>query len=181
LFVVVDPIGGVPLFIALTCKVEMPLKRKIFRQAIYAAFLLLLVFALAGRLLLAVFNITLESFLIAAGILLLILSIQILIRGISVQDVEDASTTGVVPIAFPLLVGPGAIATTMLTLQNSGIIIALLSVGIVFFLTWVVLRLIEPINRLLGKSGSLFISKVMAVFLAAIAVEYLVTGIKHYF
>lgn len=88
---------------------------------------------------------------------------------------------GVVPIAFPLLVGPGAITATIVTLQMSGIIITLLSIAIVMSLTWFAFRYIHRIESLLGSRGSAVLSKLMAIFIAAIAVQYILTGIQFYY
>jgi multiple antibiotic resistance protein len=87
----------------------------------------------------------------------------------------------VVPIAFPLLVGPGAITTTIVILQTSGIVVALLSIAIVMSLTWIVLRYLERIDSLLGKRGSAGLSTVMAVFISAIAVQFILTGVQYYY
>lgn len=135
LFVVVDPVGTVPLVFGLTEKMTMKQKRKSFRVAAYTGTALLIAFALAGQQILSFFGISLYSFMIAGGILLLLLSIDIVIRGESTQRMGSAGDVGAVPIAFPLLVGPGAITTTIVQLQSSEFLAVLLSILIVMFLT----------------------------------------------
>jgi len=87
---------------------------------------------------------------------------------------------GVVPIAFPLLVGPGAITTTMIALGAYGILVTLGSVVIVMLLSWFVMRETPRIHSLLGKTGSSVVAQVMAVFIAAIAIQFIITGIRTY-
>jgi len=181
LLVVVDPAGLVPVAISLTKGMKHEDRRATFRVALLAAFFLLVIFALVGRELLALFGITIYSFMIAGGILLIILSMQMIFRGGLADSRSSIEDVGVVPIAFPLLVGPGAITTTIVILQTSGIVVALLSIAIVMSLTWVVLRYLERIDSLLGKRGSAGLSTVMAVFISAIAVQFILTGVQYYY
>ena len=180
LFIIVDPIGLVPVFSALTKDLPKPEKRRMFRNIVYTGSALLLVFALAGQQLLLLFGISLQSFMIAGGMLLLLLSVEILLRGERVQK-TPGEDVGIVPIAFPLLVGPGAITTTMISIQRDGLEVAIPSILVVMFLTWVVLRLTDRINRLLGRTGSAVVARVMAVFIAAIAIQFIIAGIQFYY
>jgi len=180
LFIIVDPIGLVPVFSALTKDLPKPEKKRMFRNIVYTGSALLLVFALAGQQLLLLFGISLQSFMIAGGMLLLLLSVEILLRGERVQK-TPGEDVGIVPIAFPLLVGPGAITTTMISIQRDGLEVAIPSILIVMFLTWVVLRFTDRINRLLGRTGSAVVARVMAVFIAAIAIQFIIAGIQFYY
>lgn len=180
LFIIVDPFGNIPVFIGLTEKMEVPQRRRVFRSAALTGFVLLVIFALAGQQILAFFGISLYSFMIAGGILLLIIAIKLLIEGEWWSPESSLESLSAVPIAVPLLVGPGAITATILNLQEFGIPITLAAVIIVFLIVWVVLRLVEPINRVLGKSGSSVIARIMALFIAAIAVQYIITGTLYY-
>ena len=179
LFIIVDPVGLVPVFSALTKDLPKPEKKRMFRNIVYTGSALLLLFALAGQQLLLLFGISLQSFMIAGGMLLLLLSVEILLRGERVQK-TPGEDVGIVPIAFPLLVGPGAITTTMISIQSYGLEVAIPSILIVMFLTWVVLRLTDRINRLLGRTGSAVVARVMAVFIAAIAIQFIIDGIRTY-
>ena len=179
LFIIVDPIGLVPVFSALTKDLPKPEKKRMFRNIVYTGSALLLVFALAGQQLLLLFGISLQSFMIAGGMLLLLLSVEILLRGERVQK-TPGEDVGIVPIAFPLLVGPGAITTTMISIQRDGLEVAIPSILVVMFLTWVVLRLTDRINRLLGRTGSAVVARVLAVFIAAIAIQFIIDGIQTY-
>ncbi len=180
LFIIVDPVGLVPVFSALTKDLPRTEKRRMFRNIVYTGSALLLLFALAGQQLLLLFGISLQSFMIAGGILLLLLSVEILLRGERVHK-TPGEDVGIVPIAFPLLVGPGAITTTMISIQSYGLEVAIPSILIVMSLTWIVLRLTDRINRLLGRTGSAVVARVMAVFIAAIAIQFIIAGIQYYY
>ena len=182
LLVVVDPAGLVPVVLALTKGMKREERRGTFRVALLVAIVLLVIFAVAGQELLALFGITVDSFMIAGGILLMILAMQMIFRGGFVGSSSiSADEVGVVPIAFPLLVGPGAITTTIVSLQTYGILVTLLSIVIVMSVAWLVLRYLDRIDSLLGKRGTAVLSTLMAVFIAAIAVQFILTGIQFYY
>jgi len=110
----------------------------------------------------------------------LIIAVKLLVEGEwsragSSQDVSS------VPIAVPLLVGPGAITATILNFQEFGLVITVISVVIVFLFVWIILRLADQIHLFLGKSGSSIIAKIMALLIAAIAVQYMLNGVNLYF
>jgi multiple antibiotic resistance protein len=92
---------------------------------------------------------------------------------------NEINNTGVVPIAFPLIAGPGAITSVMISHQNDGPIVTLISIIIVISITYLVLRLIKPIYMVLGNRGSEVISRIFAVILAAIAIQYIVEGLRN--
>jgi multiple antibiotic resistance protein len=188
LFIIVDPFGNIPIFMGLTENVPETKRKKIYDTAVLVGFVLLLVFAFTGQEIFSIFGLSVYSFEVAGGILLLIIAIRILISGTR-ESTESPETIGAVPIAIPLLVGPGAITTTIFTLQvneqiyNSALIatlIAILAVVVVLSLTWVILRYINGVYKILGKTGSLIIARVMALLIAAIAVQYILTGLTHF-
>ena len=183
LFVIVDPLGPVPIFAGLTKTMNIDEKRKVFRTAAVVGAILLVAFALIGQEILLLFGISLESFQIAGGLVLLLLSIEIIFRGERMDKLTlvSAEETAVFPIAFPLLVGPGAITLTLISIQSSGITVALSAIVIVMFVSWVVLRQTDRIYRLLGKTGAAVIARVMSLFIAAIAVQYVLAGIQFYY
>ena len=181
LFIIVDPFGNIPIFIGLTEKVPESQKRKVFNTACLVGFILLLVFAFTGQLIFTIFNISIYSFEIAGGILLMIVSIRLIISTREEHDEnESPEELGAVPIAMPLLVGPGAITTTILNIQLYNYAITALSVLIVMTVTWIILRSIGRVFKILGKTGSLVITRVMALLIAAIAVQYILVGITYF-
>jgi multiple antibiotic resistance protein len=178
LFVVVDPFGNIPIFVELTSSLDSNERKKIFDTAVMSGSLLLLLFAFAGHQLLLLFGISLHSFMIAGGILLLLISLQILVQGGEKWLRESGERVGVFPIGFPLLAGPGAITTTMIAINAYGPLIAVTSIIIVMLLTWYIIRSTSAIYNFMGKTGLDVVAKIMAVFLAAIAVEYMIRGIR---
>jgi multiple antibiotic resistance protein len=180
LFVVVNPIGKVPLFITLTEKMEKENKKLVSKNAIITTAVLLTVFAVAGIQLLSIFGISIFSFMVAGGILLFIISIEFLTHeewrygGSSISSGDS----GIVPLAFPLLAGPGAITTVIISLQTYGWIVSIISIVFVVLVTYLVLHLENPILKILGRRGSLITTRVFAIFLAAIAVQYIVEGLR---
>ncbi len=181
LFIIIDPLGNVPIFVALTEEMTEEDRRRAFHSATIVALILLMVFSLTGQQVLAVFGIELRSFMIAGGALLLIIAIRILVFGGWQQRSASPESVGAVPIASPLLVGPGAITTAIVLLQTEGLPVTTLAALVNFAVIWLVLRFTEPIYRFLGKTGSTVIANIMAILIAAIAVSYIVQGIKHYF
>ncbi len=92
---------------------------------------------------------------------------------------NELQGSGVVPIAFPLIAGPGAITSVIISQQKDGPIVTLLSIIIVIGITYLVLRSINSIYRILGNRGSEIISRIFAVILAAIAIQYIVEGLRN--
>ena len=180
LFIIVDPFGNIPIFIGLTENIPDAQKKKVYNTATLVGMALLLVFAFTGQEIFSLFGLSIYSFEVAGGILLLIIAIRILITGNIHENAESPESLGAVPIAIPLLVGPGAITTTILDLQAYGTVIAILAVLIVLSLTWVILRYINGIYKFLGKTGSIVIARVMALLIAAIAVQYILTAVTHF-
>ena len=179
LFVVVNPIGKVPIFITLTEKMEKQNKKLVSTNAIITTAVLLTVFAVAGIQLLSIFGISIFSFMIAGGVLLFIISIEFLTHGEWRYGGSSISgDSGIVPLAFPLLAGPGAITTVIISLQAYGWVVSIISIVFVVSVTYLVLQLGNPILRILGRRGSLVTTRVFAIFLAAIAVQYVVDGLR---
>src|SRR5215204_4923858 len=183
LFIVIDPIGNIPLFIAFTKKLEKAEHKTVSKTAILTAAALLLLFGVAGTQILQVFGITIFSFMIAGGTLLFIIAIELLTYGEWRFAGSVKEEIGVVPIAFsfPLFARPRFIYAVIISYQTSGFLITFLSIIIVMAITYVILRMVNPIYKVLGNRGSMIVSRVFAVIIAAIAVEYIVEGIKNLF
>lgn len=178
LFVVVDPFGNIPIFVELTDSLNPDQRKRVFDTGVMSGTILLLLFAFTGHQLLLLFGISLNSFMIAGGILLLLISLQILIQGGEKLLYGSKTNVGVFPIGFPFLAGPGAITTTMIAINAYGPIIAVISIIIVMITTWVIIRSTGVIYKFMGRTGLDIVAKVMAVFLAAIAVEYIIKGTR---
>ena len=177
LFVVMDPIGSVPLFIAMTQKMDRQERASVTKTAVITAAILLIVFAVAGTQILSIFGVTIASFMVAGGVLLFIVAIELLTHGEwRFGSAGSQGETGVVPLAFPLLAGPGAITAVIISFQTSGIVVTALSIAIVVGITALILRYVDRIYKILGRRGSIIVTRVFAVFIAAIAVQFVVEG-----
>jgi multiple antibiotic resistance protein len=179
LFIITDSIGNLPFFMGLTEGATKDERRKIFSTAILTGFLMIVVFALAGTMIFDLFDLTIDDVRIAGGILLMLISVEILIRGkINYEHKEDI---GIVPLGCPLLVGPGAITTVLMMLRIYSFYAVAAGVLACFFLIWLVLHFSENIYSLLGKNGSLVITKIAGILMAAIAVRFIRLGIQAIF
>jgi multiple antibiotic resistance protein len=179
LLAVVEPFGIIPILINLTKKMEKETSKAMSKSAAVTSALLLMIFGVAGTQILTTFGITINSFMVAGGALLFIVSLEIMRHG-ALRNIEnDLQGTGVIPIAFPLIAGPGAITSVIISEQKDGPIVTLLSIVIVIGITYLVLRSINSIYRILGNRGSEVISRIFAVILAAIAIQYIVEGLRN--
>ncbi len=179
LLAVVEPFGLIPILMNLTKKMEKASSNAMSKTAAITSALLLTIFGLAGVQILSAFGITVNSFMVAGGSLLFIVSLEIMRHG-ELRNIEkDLQGTGVVPIAFPLIAGPGAITSVIISQQKDGPIVTILSIIIVISITYLVLWSIKPLYRILGNRGSEVISRIFAVILAAIAIQYIVEGLKN--
>ena len=189
LFAVVDPIGNIPSFLQATENVPNPQRRKAFNIAVLVAVLILLIFACAGNAILNyVFHIEIADLQIAGGIILLLIAANSLVfeshRSLSaMRRSKSAVEIGCVPLACPLLAGPGSMVTSLTTWQNpdTGPVAALVAIAVVLGSFWVMMRFIEPVSKVLGTLITTVVSKVMLLFIAAIGVHMIILGVQHYF
>lgn len=187
LFAIVNPIGSIPLFVQLTEQMSPAQRRRAFRTGCLSAAAILLVFIMAGeRILTNFFQIRLTDLMAAGGLLLLIIAVDHLVFGTLARSVlaaeqQDADHIGAVPIACPILAGPGAMMTVLLSYSEHGLAVALGSVLIVMGATWLMLRFIDVIYRILGKTLCTVLSKILCLFIAAIGMRLLMQGISVYF
>jgi len=190
-FVLVDPIGTLPFYVALTEGFDERDRRFVVRRAVIVLGTVLAVFAIGGRFLFSAFGFTLAAFQIAGGILLFIVAFDML-RGettrtrLTPADRDEAlarrEEVSVVPLGIPLLAGPGAISTVMIyegyagtdPLDIAATFIAILATTAA---TYVVLRWGRPILGYMGRAGVMALTRVMGLVLAAIAVQFVLNGI----
>ncbi len=191
LFVVVDPIGQVPMFIALTPGLRPAERRAVARRGVLVAAAVLVAFALGGEPLLRALGISLPAFRIAGGILLLLLAVDMLMArqtGLRAttpgEDSESAHRpdVSVFPLAIPLIAGPGALTSVIILMARTGDDIAIKAgvIGVlllVLALTLACLYLAEVLLRLLGVTGVNVITRVSGILLAALAVQFVADGV----
>jgi len=187
LFAVVNPVGSIPIFLQVTSKMSGKEKREAFQVGVLSAFAILFIFILIGKQILThVFQIQLNDFMAAGGLLLLIIAIDHLVFGVlagSVLKKEKARShhIGAMPIACPVLAGPGAMMTVLMTSSEFGVLTAVCSVVIVLGLTWLILRFIDSVYNFLGEIICTVLSKILCLFIAAIGIRLLMLGLSHYF
>ena len=191
LFAIVDPIGTLPFFVALTEGFEESDRQIMLRRAVLVAGGLLAAFALVGRFVFAAFGVSLAAFEIAGGILLFVIAYDMLQGEIgrtrlSAQDREEAITRrdeiSVMPLGIPLLAGPGAISTVMIYEGNAGgdpylILATFVGVVITIVATFFILRYGERILRAMGRVGVMAMTRVLGLLLAAVGVQFVLNGI----
>jgi multiple antibiotic resistance protein len=180
LIVIMDPLGSAPIFISLTAGRTPAARRRAALEAAAAAGGLVVLFALFGRLILDYLHVSVESLTIAGGLLLLLVALQML-RGEEFAQPETANVA-LVPLATPLLAGPGAIAAVMVLTKRYedgagriGVFLGILAVVVVVAIG---LLLADQIARLLRPSVIQLLTRVLGLLLSAIAVQFIVDAIK---
>ena len=190
LFVIIDPVGLTPVFTALTQGQSQARRRALAMRSSLIALALLTLFVFLGEAVMNFVGITMPAFRIAGGVLLFLTALEMLFerrskrRSDQSEAQEDQPDPSVFPLAMPLIAGPGAIATVILLAgQRPGLLGALTVAGIVavvlllvfgFFLTSSLLE------RMLGRTGINVVSRVMGMLLAALAVQFILDGLKDF-
>jgi multiple antibiotic resistance protein len=177
LFVAVDAIGVLPLYLALVQDVEKERLPRILQQSVITAMAVALGFVALGVGVLKLLGITIADFMVAGGLLLLIISISDILATEKARQKVDPESLGAVPLGVPLIAGPAVLTTSILLLHEHGpwitgsaIVVNVLLAGAMFWLA-------PQIHRVLGKAGSKAASKVCSLILAAIAVMFIRRGI----
>lgn len=188
LFVVINPIGTVPLFIAVTRHEPAQTIRKTALRSVMISAIILLTFVVVGQMLLSALNIELGAFRIAGGLVLLIISLRMVLESTH-QPTEEKEGTGdrhdvaVFPLATPFIAGPGAILAAVLLTdhtqyslsQQVGTTLVMLGV---LAIQYVLLLASGTVNRVLGQTGTNVISRIMGLILAALSIETILIGIR---
>ncbi len=191
IFIIIDPPGNIPLYISFTESTTEEERKSISNKAILIGVSILLIITVTGSVILDVFRITLDGLRIAGGILLFVISVDILFGGRrkreyleenhEVMGTIDTDSIATFPIALPLYTGPGAITASIVLYSTAQDVVLKLLVLLSIVVTYLIVKIThvysENILKVLGKSGSNIIAKLMAIFLAAIAVEYFFAGI----
>ena len=176
LFVVMDPVGSLPMIISLTKGMPTAEVRRSMDRAVSVAGILLFVFLFLGLNIFAFFRIDLDSFQIAGGIILLIIGI-LYVLGASLKYVKHHGNDLSVPIGTPLLTGPGVIMTTIILVREHGTLVTIIASFLTLIATYIILINSARLYRVLGEHWTNVISRVMGIILAAIAVRFITEGI----
>jgi multiple antibiotic resistance protein len=189
LLVIVNPIGTMPMFLGLTARESVSDKKRIAGIASISVAIVLTASAMVGEHVLAIFGITIASFKVGGAILILLIALSMMHAQTSgeqqtpeeAKEAKDKESIAVVPLAIPLLSGPGAISTTIIYAAQrpslahlAGVITCCLLVA---FTTWIALRAATRIGSRLGTIGINVVIRIMGLLLAAVAVEIFASGI----
>ncbi len=175
LFVIMDPIGNLPLIFSLTKGMPAREIRKNVDKAIFVAGLLIFVFIFLGLKIFEIFRININSFQIAGGIILFIMGL-LYVFGISTKFVKASVNDFTVPVGTPLLTGPGVIATTIILVNEVGIFVTVIAAFMTLIATYLIFINFSKIYKMLGENWTNVISRIMGIILAAIAVEFIANG-----
>jgi len=176
-FGVMDPVGNVPTFLSLTGKLDPKARHALAAKAVLCAGGILLVFTFLGNAILDAFHVSIESFRIAGGLVLILLGLEILfgfsLRSAKEEAEEDIS---VVPLATPLIAGPGMVTTAVILAKEYGYAATLAGIAANLLLSWLLFRHAGLVRRLLGSRGTAVFAKMMGLILIAMGVEFVRNG-----
>jgi len=187
LFVVINPAGLVPLFIALTQGLGVEKRKAMALRACIIATSVLVLFGVAGESILTFIGISMPAFRIAGGILLFLTALDMLFERRTQQregrEAEADHDPSVFPLATPLIAGPGAIATMILLVGQAGPgwggTFAILGLLVTMMLvTYAFLLASPPLERMLGRTGTIVITRLLGMLLAALSVQFVIDGVR---
>lgn len=190
-FAIVDPIGTLPFFVSLTQGFDEADRKIVLDRSVATLAVVLTLFALIGRILFQAFGFTLAAFEVAGGILLFVVSYEMIFgefgrAKLSPVDrqaaIDRRDEISIVPLGVPLLAGPGAISTVMIYEANAGgdpltIFATFVAIAITTVATYVTFRYGQRIMRILGRVGVMAMTRVLGLLLAAVGVQFVATGI----
>ncbi len=184
-FAIMNPIAGIPVFVALTEGADNQTKKRINMKATSTAFMIVFVFILLGKFIFELFGITIPAFKITGGILVFYIGFEMLQSAKStvkhLRRVEVNEEIAISPLAIPLLAGPGTIVTAMNFVTNAGFIrisIVIFIFAIMCFLTYLSFRLSDIIVEKIGKNVIGVLEKIMGLIIAIIGTNMVIEGVK---
>ena len=177
LFVAVDAFGTLPIFVSLVGNTESKRMNSVIKTSVLTALMVALPFIFLGEWVLRLLNITVADFMIAGGIILLLLSVRDLLSVEKRHLPRNLDGIGPVPLGVPLIVGPAVLTTIMLLVRQQGFFMTMVATGINILLAGMVFVFSGVIIRIIGKSGTQIASKIANLLLAAIAVMLVRKGI----
>lgn len=177
LLVAVDALGVLPIFISLTEGFTFSQQRRVLIQSLVTASIVALIFLAVGPIILTALKITVSDFMVAGGILLLVISLSDLLTGEKKQRLVDPETLGAVPLGVPIITGPAVLTTSVLLANAHGIMITSLALIANIGMAGIIFWFAHPITRILGNAGTMILSKIASLFLATIAVMLIRRGL----
>jgi multiple antibiotic resistance protein len=189
-FVVIDPLAAAPLFLIVTQGLKVKNKLRTAFEATLIATLILIFFAILGNFILSYLQISLSAFTIAGGIILFLISLEMLFdkRSQRKEDEikESSAATSIFPLAIPLLAGPAAITSVMISVADMGKNLVsqatgLLALILVMILTFISFYVVSKSSKIINKKVTSVISRVIGIILAGLSVQFILNGIQKIF
>lgn len=177
LFVAVDAIGTMPMFMNFTSCLDKAGVRRVIVQSLWTAMAVALAFLAIGHATLALLGVTVADFMVAGGILLFALSLRDMLAMEKKKLRMDPESLGAVPIGVPLIVGPAVLTTSILLVSQFGFVLTATCTALNVLLAGVIFSMSDVINRVMGKAGAKTVSKLASLILAAIAVMMIRKGL----
>lgn len=175
IFGVMDPVGNVPIFLTLTEKKNLAEARRLALRACVRAGIILLVFLFLGNAVLDAFSISIESFRIAGGLILILIGLQIIFgfEAASKESLGEEADVSTVPLATPLIAGPGCITATIILSKEYGKFLTLVGIIVNLVLSYLLFHYANWVLKVIGRKGALVFAKVAALIIVAIGVEFI--------
>jgi len=189
LLAIVNPLGNIPVFVSLTGGMTSAESKRIARTATLSVAVVLILSTLFGNYILTFFGISIGSFKVGGGILILLISVAMMQgkyhpssqTSEEAREAEDKESIAVVPLAIPLLAGPGAISTVIIFSHSSfnpvHLALVLSSILIVSFLAWLALSIAGPISKRMSRTAINIVTRLMGLLIAAISIEFIIGGL----
>ncbi|MGZ4428502.1 MAG: MarC family protein [Nocardioidaceae bacterium] len=182
LFVIMDPVGTIPIFLSLTRGRSTATSRRAAWQAVAVSFAVIVAFAFFGQQILAYLNISLPALQCAGGLLLLLVALELLTGNEQTPTAAEDVNVALVPLGTPLLAGPGAIVATMVFSRQVHALPQFVAVGLgvvlVHVALWLSMRFSLPILKLIREGGVVLVSRIAGLLLSAIAVQLVADAVR---
>lgn len=175
-FVALDIVGVLPLYLSLTQTLPVEERKKVVNTSMGVALILAVIFTFVGRALFQHLGISIPDFKIAGGLILLLISLADLLGGPESHQ-KSSGSTGIVPLAVPLITGPAILTSLILQVDEHGYLITLPSLLLNYLIAWIVLKNGHRVTSILGKDGTVVLSKIAALLLVAISVSMIRSGV----
>lgn len=176
IFVVMDSLGNLPIFLSFVKSTPKKNREHMIKETIFVAGIVLLLFLFFGIVILEFFSIDINSFKIAGGLILLIFGLKLVLGLRLLEERAKKYKSAVVPLATPLITGPGVITTIIILVNQFGTMITLIASLLNLFVTYLFLDKVEYLHKILGHQGSDALSKIMGLILTAIAIGFIRQG-----
>ncbi len=181
LFVAIDAVGALPFLVGLTKNLNAAEKKSLIYRATGSAFFIGLTFIFGGRAIFNFLGITESDFRVAGGLLLIVFSIRDLLDSSSHQGASAPTRVGIVPIAVPLMMGPAALATLMVGIEQYGPLTTVLSLTLNLLIVWLLFSHAGRVVKVLGDDVSDAVNKIFSLLIAAIGVMLVRSGLIEMF